>query len=149
MSWICSDMEMRTNTSAPNSPLPLVGRAIACGQRTSSALRAASPEEKRLDCRYPSISGIWGGPTASRFSFGEAARRADEVPFPLHAIALPTRGRKKMTDHNFPRTAVLLRGNDGNLGCNSNKPGTDLIRRHQAFAFNAGFGQIAALGFVE
>ncbi len=54
-----------------------------------------------------------------------------------------------MTDHNFPRTAVLLRGNDGNLGCNSNKPGTDLIRRHQAFAFNAGFGQITALGFVE
>ena len=46
---------------------------------TSSALRAASPEEKRLGLGSPQLIDIVGYFKSSRFSFGEAARRADEV----------------------------------------------------------------------
>ena len=56
------------------------------GKGTSSALRASSPEEKRLGAIAPQTINIEGGLRPSRFSAGEAARRADEVPLPAVCI---------------------------------------------------------------
>ena len=65
------------------APIAYFGRdSIYDAEGTSSALWAASPEEKRLVGRPPPMLMRCGGIAASRFSRGEAARRADEVPFP-------------------------------------------------------------------
>ena len=73
--------------------------------RTSSALRAASPKEKRLGSRPPKMLDIREYLQSSRFSFGEAAQRADEVPVLPYAIALHFKTAK--SGANVPRSASL------------------------------------------
>ncbi len=60
----------------------------------------------------PSCSSSGGGPSTSRFSSGEAARRADEVPSAPRAIAPSEARRAKTGAGGGTRTRTSLRKTD-------------------------------------